>query len=320
MKVIRVSEFGPPEVLRIVTVPDPRPAANAVVIRTEAIGLGYMDTAARRGESYLATSPGFAPGYEVAGTVLDVGLGVDATWLGSRVFAVLRQGGGCADRVELPVEELIRLPEQISYDEAVATGLNALVAQAGSARLSMSATDRILIRGAGGGIGLMCVQYARLRGGSIVATTSSKERGERLLALGASSIWNRLTGAQEGPESFDVIIDTVIGQEFPTFFSTLAANGRYLMCGGVGGLPPSDFGMKIVEHFHRSPTLHAFSLNSLSIADVAREAAALFQHVRAGRITPVIDSVMPLTEVVAAHRKLDAGLAFGKIILRPGSA
>jgi NADPH2:quinone reductase len=318
MKVIRVSEFGPPEVLRVADVPDPQPAADAVVIKIEAIGLGYMDTAARRGESYLATSPGFTPGYEVAGTIVDNGPGVDDTWLGSRVFAVLRQGGGCAECVELPVEQLIRLPEQVSCDEAVATGLNALVAQAGLARVPMADTDQILIRGAGGGIGLMCVQYASLRGGSIVATTSSKERGERLLALGASSIWNRLTGTQDGPESFDVIIDTVVGKEFPAFFSKLGANGHYLLCGGVGGLPPNDFGMKIVAHFHRSPTLHAFSLNSLSIADVAREAAALFQHVRAGRIAPVIDSVMPLTEVVAAHRKLDAGLAFGKIILRPG--
>jgi NADPH:quinone reductase len=317
MKVIRVSEFGPPEVLRLEDVPDPRPAAGAVVIKIETIGLGYMDTAARRGESYLATSPGFTPGYEVAGTVADIGAGVDDGWLGSRVFAVLRQGGGCAECVELPVDQLIRLPEQVSCEEAVATGLNALVAQVGLARLPIVDTDQILIRGAGGGIGLMCVQYASLRGGTVVATTSSTERGERLVALGASSIWNRLSSAQEGPELFDVIVDTVIGREFPAFFDKLGINGHYLLCGGLGGFPPSDFGMKLFEHFHRSPALHVFSLNSVSFDDVAREAAALFQHVQAGRISPVVDSVMPLSEVVAAHRKLDAGQAFGKIILRP---
>ena len=318
MRVIRVGQFGPPEVLRLADAPDPRPAADAVVIKIETIGLGYMDTAARRGESYLATSPGFTPGYEVAGTVVDIGSAVDAAWLGSRVFAVLRHGGGCAERVELPVDQLIRLPEQISYEEAVATGLNALVAQVGLARVPIADTDRILIRGAGGGIGLMCVQFASLRGGTIVATTSSKERGERLVTLGAASIWNRLSSLQEGPELFDVIVDTVIGKEFPAFLDRLGINGHYLLCGGLGGFPPSDFGMKIVEHFHRSPTVHAFSLNSVSPAQVAREAAALFQHVQARRISPVIDSVMPLTEVVAAHHKLDAGQAFGKIILRPG--
>jgi NADPH:quinone reductase len=318
MKVVRVSGFGPPEVLRLGDAAEPRPAAAAVIIRIETIGLGYMDAAARRGKSYLATSPGFIPGYEVAGIVSDVGAGVEDAWLGRRVFAVLRQGGGCAERVEMPVNQLVPLPEQVSYEAAVATGLNALVAQVGLARVPIADTDQILIRGAGGGIGLMCVQYASLRGGTIVATTSSKERGERLLALGASSIWNRLTDAQEGPELFDVIVDTVIGQEFPTFFDKLGTNGHYLICGGLGGFPPSDFGMKIVEHFHRSPTLHAFSLNSVSFEDVAREAAVLFQHVQVGRISPVIDCVMPLSEVVAAHRKLDAGQAFGKVILRPG--
>jgi NADPH2:quinone reductase len=317
VKVVRVSEFGPPEVLRLGDAADPRPAAGAVVIKIQTIGLGYMDAMARRGGSYLATSPGFVPGYEVAGIVIDLGPGVEDAWLGSRVFALPRRGGGCADRVESPVNQLIRLPEQVSYEEAVATGLNALVAQVGLARVPIADTDQILIRGAGGGIGLMCVQYASLRGGTIVATTSSKERGDRLVALGASSIWNRLTGSQEGLGSFDVIVDTVVGEEFPAFFDRLGINGRYLICGGVGGMPPSDFGMKIVEHFHKSPTLHAFSLNSASFDDIAREAAVLFQHLQAGRISPVIDSIMPLTEVVAAHRKLEAGQAFGKIILRP---
>lgn len=317
MKTIKVGEFGPPEVLQLVEVPDPSPAAGAVVIEIETIGLGYLDTAARRGESYLASSPGFTPGYEVAGTVVDIGADVEDAWRGSRVFAVLRQGGGCAEYIALPVNELIPLPEQVSCEAAVATGLNALVAQVGLARVPIADTDRILIRGAGGGIGLMCLQYAALRGGTIVATTSSQERGERLVALGASSIWNRLASAFEGPELFDVIVDTVVGQEFPTFFDRIANNGHYLLCGAVGGFPPRDFGMKLVEHFHRSPTLHAFSLNSVSLADVAREADVLFQHVRAGRISPIIDSVMPLTEIVAAHRKLDAGQAFGKIVLRP---
>ncbi|HLY56876.1 MAG TPA: zinc-dependent alcohol dehydrogenase family protein [Stellaceae bacterium] len=317
MKAVRVSEFGPPEVLRLQEVADPLAAAGAAVIKIETVGLGYMDTMARRGESYLATCPDFIPGYEVAGIIVEIGAGADDAWLGSRVFAVLRQGGGCAERVEIPVDQLIRLPDQVSYEEAVATGLNALVAQVGLARVPIADSDQILVRGAGGGIGLMCVQYASLRGGTVVATTSSRERGERLVALGASSIWNRLTDVKESPETFDVIIDTVVGEEFPSFFDRLRSNGHYLICGGVGGLPPADFGMKIIEHFHKSPTLHAFSLNSASVDDVAREAAVLFQHVRAGRISPVIDSMMPLGEIVAAHRKLDAGRVFGKIILKP---
>jgi NADPH:quinone reductase-like Zn-dependent oxidoreductase len=217
----------------------------------------------------------------------------------------------------LPAEELVPLPGQISFDEAVATGLNALVARIALERLPIGKTDRILVRGAGGGIGLMCVQYARLRGGSIVATTSSRERGERLLALGATSIWNRLEEPDDDARIFELIVDTVMGKEFGAFFDMLTLNGQYLMCGGIGGLPPENFGMKMIEHFHKSPGLHAFSLNSVSADAVKRAAMALFQDVEAKRIAPVIDSILPLSQVVAAHEKLEAGRAFGKVILKP---
>ncbi|WP_016746825.1 zinc-dependent alcohol dehydrogenase family protein [Rhizorhabdus wittichii] len=317
MKLVCVSEFGPPEALRIVDAPEPVPAAGQALVAIETIGLGYMDTAARRGESYLASSPGFVPGYEVAGTVAAIGNGVDASWLGRRVFAILRQGGGCAERLTVPANELIPLPDDISCENAVAAGLNALVAQVGVARLPITDTDQVLVRGAGGGIGLMCVQYAALRGGTVVATSSSRERGERLLALGASSIWNRLDSDLDSPAAFDIIIDTIIGQDLPAFFDRLGDNAHYLFCGGVGGLPPADFGMKLIEHFHKSPTVHAFSLNSATLDEVAREAAILFEHIAAGRISSVVDSIMPMADIVAAHRKLDAGQAFGKIILRP---
>lgn len=317
MKQAWISAFGPPETLQIIDSPEPVPAAGQALIAIETIGLGYMDTAARRGESYLASSPGFVPGYEVAGTVAAIGGEVDPAWLGRRIFAVLRQGGGCAERLTLPVEDLIALPDAISCEDAVAAGLNALVAQGAIARLPIADGMPVLIRGAGGGIGLMCVQYAALRGGTVVASASSRVRGERLLALGASSIWNRLDGDLDGPATFDAIVDTIIGPDLPGFFDRLGNNGHYLFCGGVGGLPPADFGMKLVEHFHRSPTVHAFSLNSATPDQVAAEAAILFAHMAARRITPVIDSILPMADIITAHRTLDAGQAFGKIILRP---
>nr|WP_047168158.1 zinc-dependent alcohol dehydrogenase family protein [Sphingomonas sp. Y57] len=317
MKRVWVNDFGPPEALRIVDAPEPRPGPGNVVIAIETVGLGYADVAARRGESYLASSPGFVPGYEIAGTVIKVGDDVDDAWRDRRVFAVLRKGGGCAERLELPAEELIALPDGISCEDAVAAGLNALVAQGAIARLPITGGTRVLVRGAGGGIGLMCVQYAALCGGTVVASASSKDRGDRLLTLGAASIWNRLDGDLDAPTGFDVIVDTIVGPDLPGFFDRLGTNGHYLFCGGVGGLPPADYGMKLIEHFHGSPTLHAFSLNSATPEHVAAEAAILFDHIAAGRISPVIDSVLPMADIVAAHRKLDKGQAFGKVILRP---
>lgn len=317
MKVIKVSDFGLPDVLLISNADDPQPANASAVVQIEAIGLGFMDTAARRGESYLASTPGFVPGYEVAGTVRSIGSGTEEHWLGRRVFSILRNGGGCAERVAVPTAELLPLPDQVSAQTAVATGLNALVAQVGVGRVPFADHDRVLVRGAGGGIGLMCVQFAAMRCDAITATSSSEVRGKTLIGLGASSIWHRTSGNPLVPASFDVIIDTVVGDEWPSYFDRLNPNGRYMMCGGIGGMPPSDFGMKILEHFHKSPTLYAFSLNSIPLADIDREATILWEHVQAGRILPVVDSVLPLSEIVAAHRKLDAGEVFGKIILVP---
>jgi NADPH:quinone reductase-like Zn-dependent oxidoreductase len=181
----------------------------------------------------------------------------------------------------------------------------------------MADRDRVLVRGAGGGIGLMCVQFAAVRCDAVTATSSSELRGEALRGLGASSIWHRTSGGPLAPASFDVIIDTVVGDEWPSYFDRLESNGRYLMCGGIGGMPPRDFGMKILEHFHKSPTLYAFSLNSIALADIEREATILWNHVQAGRILPVVHSVLPLSKIVAAHRMLDAGDVFGKIVLVP---
>jgi NADPH:quinone reductase-like Zn-dependent oxidoreductase len=317
MRVVRVGAFGPPDVLQLDEAPDPHPTAGAAVVGIEAIGLGYMDTMARRGGSYLGSEPGFVPGYEIAGTVRAVGAEDDRAWLGRRVFAVLRRGGGCAEQIALPIDELVQLPDRVSYVQAIGAGLNGLVAQAALERVPIAASDRVLVRGAGGGIGLMCVQYAARRGGEIVATTSSTEKGERLIALGATTVWNRLTASLDDLTSFDVIVDTVVGKDLPAFIGKLGRDGRYLICGGVGGAPPPDFGMALFRSFHSAPTLYAYSLNAASPSEIEARAASMFGDIQSGRLAPVIDSVLPLSEIVAAHEALEAGQAFGKIILKP---
>jgi NADPH:quinone reductase-like Zn-dependent oxidoreductase len=317
MRVVRVGAFGPPDVLQFDEAPDPQPTAGAAVVEIEAIGLGYMDTMARRGGSYLGAEPGFVPGYEIAGIVREVGAEADKAWLGRRVFAVLRRGGGCAGQIAIPVDQLVQLPDQVSYDQAIGAGLNGLVAQAAIERVPIAASDRILVRGAGGGIGLMCVQYASRRGGEIVATTSSTEKGERLIALGATTVWNRLTAPLDDLNAFDVIVDTVVGKDLPTFIGKLGRHGRYLICGGVGGAPPQEFGMALFRSFHSAPTLYAYSLNAASPPEIEGRAASMFEDIQTGRLTPVVDSVRPMSEIVAAHEALEAGQAFGKIILKP---
>lgn len=97
MKAISVEQFGGPDVLELSEVPDPRPAPGEVLISIEASGVGYVDVMAREGHYHAFTEAGFVPGLEIAGVVSELGDGVDAGWLGRRVFAMPMTGGGYAE-------------------------------------------------------------------------------------------------------------------------------------------------------------------------------------------------------------------------------
>jgi len=183
--------------------------------------------------------------------------------------------------------------------------------------LEIASTDRVLVRGAGGGIGLFATQFAALATEHVTATTSSTDRGKRLLELGASTLWNRHIDGDLADDAYDVIIDTVAGADLPIFLGKLRANGRYLVCGGLGGRPPADFGMTIMANVHKSPTFFVLSLNSAPKTVLAREGAQIFEQATAGTIKPVIAEILPLEEASQAHRKLEERVVFGKLVLVP---
>jgi NADPH:quinone reductase-like Zn-dependent oxidoreductase len=314
MKAITVEAFGGPEQLRWATVADPSPMAGEVIVAISLAGVGFVDVMARQGR-YVFPKPGFIPGLEIAGEVVALGEGVDAVWLGRRVVAFPARGGGYAERIALKLRELIPLPPDIAPEEALAIGVNGLVAAFALDRAQVTAGDRVLIRGAGGGIGLMATQLAARQTPEVTATTSSAARGQRLAALGAATLWNRRTDPPLAPESFDIVIDTVGGPELSSFIETLRLNGRYVMAGGLGGAPNADFGMALMRRFHHSLSFAALSLNSISTEASARRLEPLLRALRQGEIAAAIDSTIPLAEAALAHRRLESGETFGKILL-----
>jgi NADPH:quinone reductase len=316
MKAVRVVEFGGPECLRLTDVPDPVPQHGEVRIAVEAIGLGFADVMARQGR-YLFQEPGFVPGLELAGEVVEAGSGVDERWLGQKVLGMPLKGGAYAELICMPANDLIEVPANTSAQTAIAFGMNSLVAALGMRRFTIQPQSKVLVRGAGGGIGLMATQLAALRSDQVTATTSSAERGQRLRELGATTIWDRLAGVAFADNSFDVIIDTVTGEDLGDYFDKLTANGQYLLCGGVDGMPAPDFGMGLIRNYHKSPSLHCFSLHSAPADDIREAAAEIFRQAEAGQIQPVIDDVVSLDDVVEATRKLEAGKVFGKLIFLP---
>jgi NADPH:quinone reductase len=312
MKAVTVEAFGGPEHLRFGSAPDPVPAKGEVVVAVKSAGVGFVDVMAREGR-YVFPKPGFILGMEIVGEVATLGEGVDASFAYRSVLALLR-GGGYAERVVVKARNLIPLPEGISSEQALAIGVNGLVAAFALDRARVETGERVLVRGAGGGIGLWVTQLAAQLTSDVTATTSSEARGKRLAELGATAVWNRRADPPLDAGSFDVIIDAVGGPDLPSYIGNLRPNGRYVLCGGLGGPPPTDFGMALMTQFHHSLSIAMLSLNSIASEALSRRLEPLLQALARGEISAPIDSRFPL-EAAAAHRRLETGEAFGKILL-----
>nr|WP_296779127.1 zinc-binding dehydrogenase [Rhodococcus sp. (in: high G+C Gram-positive bacteria)] len=251
MKAVLIQTFGSPDGMTLVDLPIPVPQPGQVLVRTEAIGVGGVDAVIRRGTlGSFGFEPGHLLGSEVAGVVTQVGDGVDSSWIGRRVWAFTGVGG-YAEHAVAAVGDIVALPEGLSGADAVALGSAAPVAHFGLRHAQFQAGESVLVRGAGGSIGIAAVEIAARRGaGSVTVTTSSVSRGERLREFGATHVLGR-DGEGDGPETFDVIIDIIAGEALPTFVERLAPNGRLVLVGVVGGNPPADFGMSLMRGFQR---------------------------------------------------------------------
>ncbi|NNH75234.1 zinc-binding dehydrogenase [Nocardia uniformis] len=318
MKAVMVQEFGGPEVLTVADLPDPRPAAGQVLITTEAIGVGGLDALIRSGA--LATyggTPGHILGIEVAGTVTEVGEGVDTAWVGRRVWAHTGESGGYAERAVASAETLVALPTDLSAAAAVTLGSSAMVAHFALRHAHFEPGESVLVRGAAGGIGVMAVQLAARGGaGAVAVTTSSAERGERLRELGATHVLDRLgRGAPDAPADYDVILDIVVGADLPSFFARLAPNGRMVAVGAMAGMPPADFGMELVAAFRKSMSFATFSADTVPAAERRAATTELFTAASRGELKAVVHEALPLEQAVLAHQKMEAGEVFGRIAL-----
>lgn len=317
MKAVVIQEFGGPEGLQVVDLPDPVPAGGQVLITPEAIGVGGVDAVIRRGTlGDYGFREGIVLGSEVAGTVTAVGDGVDASWIGRRVWAFTRLGG-YAEHAVASVENLVPLPERLSAADAVTVGGSGVVAHFALAHVHFAPGESVLVRGAAGGIGVMAVQLAAQGGaGAVAVTTASDERGERLRKLGATHVLDR-SGAGDGPAGYDVIVDIVGGADLPAYIGRLNPNGRLVLVGAVAGWPPADFGTAMMAVFQRSLTFATFSADTVAKADQHAVRAAQFDAVNRGELQSVVHEVLPLEQAAAAHRKMDDGEVFGRIVLKP---
>ncbi|WP_032915662.1 MULTISPECIES: quinone oxidoreductase family protein [Streptomyces] len=314
MKAVIATSSGDPA---IADAPEPSPAPGQVRVDVEAAGVGYVDVMALRGEYPAFPGAGAVPGVEAVGQVTAVGPDVSEGLVGQRVLALLPGFGGFAETAVADAELVFPVPLGAQAADVVAIGVNALVAELALHRVGAAVGERVLVRGAGGGIGMLATQIARAQGAEVTAVTSSAERGERLRALGASHILDRTKASTLPGAAYDIVVDTVAGPELGKHLELLRPNGRYVICGAAGGLPDTESFAPLLRNFHTSPSLYAFSLNSVAPEDMQGSWKRVMALLDEGRVSAVVDRGFALAEAEDALRRVAAGKAFGKVVLLP---
>lgn len=326
MRAVVVPRPGEADVLEVAQRPDPVPAAHEVRIRVAAAGLNGADLSQRRG---FYPSPAGAPewpGLEVSGTIDALGDGVDGWSVGDRVCALL-PGGGYAELVTvdaglvLPVPEVVDLVEAAGLPEVAATVWSNVF---GLGRLS--AGEVLLVHGGSSGIGTMAIQLARAFGAQVIATAGSDDKADFCREVGADAAVNyREQDFVEAVDAFtegrgaDVVLDIVGGAYIERDLEALSVGGRILSIAVRDRTPASiDMGLMM----RKRASLNGTTLRARPLAERVEIITAVRENVwpllAEGRVRPVIDSVFPLEDAAAAHRRMESSAHRGKILLRVG--
>jgi NADPH:quinone reductase-like Zn-dependent oxidoreductase len=231
MRAVVITKHGGPGVLEVHERPDPVVAPGKVRIEVAAAGINFADVMARLGLYADAPKTPCVVGYEVAGTVLELGEGVEGLSHGQRVFAGT-QFGGYASQVLASAGDVVALPDELTFEQGAAIPVNYGTAWAGLLGYgSLRAGERVLVHSAGGGVGIAATQIAK-RAGAEVYGTASPGKHARISELGVDHPLDYTkAGWERGLPKFDVILDAVGGKSFRLSYSMLRPGGRLVAFG-----------------------------------------------------------------------------------------
>ncbi len=334
-------EHGGPEVVRVEEVETPRPGPVEVLVRVRAAAMNHLDLWVRRGLPIETTMPHIG-GSDVAGEVAAVGEAVAGFSGGERVvvnpvlwcgrcescirgeeslcatFRILGEhtDGGFAEFVAVPERNLHRLPDDFSFEDAAAlpvsyqTAWRALVSKA-----ALRPGEDVLVLGASGGTAIAAVQIARLAGARVFAVTSGAESVARVRALGAEFVYDReqvdfsrQVFRDTGKRGVDVVVENVGEATWKGSLRALARGGRLVTYGATTG-PAGETDLRIL--FWKQLQILGTTMASRAEFD------AMLRVALRGELKPVIDIVLPLDRAAEAHRRLEEGRQFGKVVLVP---
>lgn len=341
MKALCFYQHGGLEVLTHADVPRPSAGPSEALVRVRATALNHLDVFVRRGWPGLDLEMPHWGGSDVAGEIAGLGPDVKGWEIGQRVVvdpgittkedAFVRRGehsvspgylilgedvrGGHAEYVSVPSANLMGMPEGWGFVEAAAPLLVSLTAwRMLIHRANLCAGESVLVVGAGGGINSMAIQIAKLAGASVYALTSSREKMKKAEALGADVVldytedrdWSKTLYKLTDREGVDVVVDNVGQATLGQSLRAVARGGRIVIVGNTSG-PHADIDTRYI--FGKQISLIGSTMGN---HQDFRDVMAL---VWSGRLKPVVDTVLPLSEGRDAFEILERGDKFGKIVL-----
>ncbi len=337
MRVIEISQPGPADVLRVSERPSPTPAAGEVLIAVEAAGVNRPDLMQREGHYPAPKGASDIPGLEVAGRITALGpcepcsAGGRVWQIGDDVCALL-SGGGYADMCAVSGLQCLPIPVGLSMIEAAALPETFFTVWTNVVeRGRLAAGETLLVHGGASGIGTTAIQLAVARGARVITTAGSDEKCKRCEQLGAGTEvpaygcvainYNTEDFVERvkditGGRGVDVILDIVGGDYTARNLACLAREGRLVQIGLMGGATAT---IPLGPIILRRLTITGSTLRIRTPEEKGVIAAALEREVwpflTSGRIKPMVDRTFPLANAADAHRALESGQVFGKVVL-----
>jgi NADPH:quinone reductase-like Zn-dependent oxidoreductase len=340
VKAVTLRSHGGPEVLTVEELAEPEAGPGEVRVKVEAVAVNHVDLWVRRGLPHLHLAYPFLLGADVAGTVDQLGPGVQGVAVGdpvvvNPVFSCMRcadclsgrdnlcryfqlmgedRPGGYAEKMVVPLTNLVPRPPNLDAVTAAAVPVTFMTAwQMLTRKVQVRPGDDVLVMAAGSGVGSAAVQIAKLHGARVIATASTDEKLARARKLGADEVINHRTQdlAAEvkrltGKRGVDIVFEHVGQAVWPKLLLALRKGGTLVTCGATSGW---DAQTDLRHVFFRQLQILGSTMSPKG------DLFGLVSLVASGRLRPVIDRVLPLERAESAHRLLEDRAQFGKVVL-----
>jgi NADPH2:quinone reductase len=313
MRAIQISEFGGPEVLKVIDIADPVAGENEILLKISAIGINYADTHQTENSYLSAQTLPLIPGVEIVGTN------------DGKRYLALAISGGYAELAAVNKGMAFPIPDGVSDEEALTLLVQGTTAWHLLKTMGhLRAGESVAIHAAAGGVGTLAIQLAKLWGAHVIAVTSSEEKSALALSLGADVVVDAnvenlsdALKAANGGKRIDIILEMVGGNAFDESVKALAHFGRLITFGMASRTAPTPIHPGAL--MHGSKTIAGFWLNNCFGKPHLFNAVLdeLFALILKGDLKPVIGGVYPLDQAADAHRAMLARGTVGKIVLKP---